>query len=120
MPVDQYADDEEQRLIVQYRIEGHGRDTDHDKRVAVENLLGEFLEDADLGYCDGGDIGSGTMNVFCEVAAENAVTACKAIVAKLETAAIEGVVIAFLDDEDEDAEPNVLYPEGFAGTFSVL
>jgi hypothetical protein len=104
-------------LVVQYPMSG---DEDLEFRQELEELAATALAATNTGSCDGGDIGSGTMNVFCTVLEPDAVTACKAIVAKLDEAGIEGALIAFIDDEDEDAEPNVLYPEDFAGTFSVL
>ncbi len=115
MPVDQYADDEEHRLIVQYRIEGHGHGSDHDKRVAVENLLGEFLEEADLGYCDGGDIGSGTMNVFCWVKPGRGVG--KKIIELLrKSSLLEGAIIV----EDVQGEERVIWPPDFKGEFQLM
>jgi len=115
MPVDQYADDEEQRLIVQYRIEGHGRDTDHDKRVGVENLLGEFLEEAELGYCDGGDIGSGTMNVFCFVKPSQE-AGKKTIDVLRKNNLLEGATIV----ETVKGEERVIWPPDFKGDFQLI
>lgn len=114
MPVDQYAKDEKHRVVVQYRIEGHGSETDHDKRVEVENILGEFLESGDLGYCDGGDIGSGTMNIFCFVKPEK--KAAQVIIETLrKNDRLEGAVIV----ETVKGEEKVVWPPDFAGEFSV-
>jgi hypothetical protein len=49
----------------------HGSTADLDKRVAVEELMNEGLGWTGLGHCDGGDIGSGTMKIFCYVADAN-------------------------------------------------
>lgn len=115
-PLNDSEDDEEQRLIVQYRIEGHGSESDHDKRVTVENLLGEFLEDRDLGYCDGGDIGSGTMNVFCFVKPKRG--AGQKIIDLLRTNnLLEGAVIA---EADNGGQESVLWPPEFKGEFQLI
>jgi len=52
-------------IVIQYKIDDHGSTADLDKRVAVEDLMNERLGWTGLGHCDGGDIGSGTMNIFC-------------------------------------------------------
>jgi len=41
-------------------------------------------------------------------------------VAGLEEAGIDGFVIAAVDADDDDADPEVLWPPDFEGTFSVL
>jgi hypothetical protein len=48
-------------LLVEYRIEGMGSGQDLDKRHALEDRLDEALGWTGLGHCDGGSIGSGTM-----------------------------------------------------------
>jgi hypothetical protein len=114
-PVDRCEDEGEQRLIVQYQIEGHGRGSDHDKRVAVENLLGEFLEGADLGYCDGGDIGTGTMNVFCFV--KPGLGVGKKIIDVLRrNSLLDGATIA----ETIADEERVVWPLDFKGEFQLI
>jgi hypothetical protein len=107
--------DEQDSLIIQYRIEGHGRASDHDKRVTIENLLGEFLGDADLGYCDGGDIGSGTINVFCFVKPVRGVGQ-KVINLLQEKDLLEGATIA----ETINGEERVIWPLGFVGEFQLM
>jgi hypothetical protein len=109
-------DSEGNRVVVQYRIECHGRGSDHDKRVVVENLLGEFLEEADLGYCDGGDIGSGTMNVFCFVKPGKDVGK-KVIEVLRKNNLLEGAVIAETDDEGGE---RVAWPPDFKGDFQLI
>lgn len=55
-------------IIIQYRIvDGINVELDLDKRYNVENILNECLGWTGNGFCDGGDYGSGTMNVFCYV-----------------------------------------------------
>ena len=55
------------RIVIQYRIDGMGTTEDLDKRIQVQNLMDDRLGWLGLGHCDGGDIGSGTINVFCLV-----------------------------------------------------
>jgi hypothetical protein len=115
MPVDLYPEDELHPVMIQYRIEGHGSGRDHDKRVEVENILGEFLESGDLGYCDGGDIGSGTMNVFCFV--KPGKKAAQAIIETLrKNNRLDGAVIA----ETVKGEEKVVWPPDFTGEFSII
>ena len=71
------------RIVIQYKIDGRGTTNDLDKRVQVENLMNECLGWKGLGHCDGGDIGSGTMNVFCFVV--DAETAVPHVVEELKT-----------------------------------
>lgn len=56
---------EEHTVLVQYQVDGFGTPKDLDKRYAIEDLLNEALGWTGNGRCDGGDIGSGTMNVCC-------------------------------------------------------
>jgi hypothetical protein len=114
-PINEGEDDEEQQLVVQYRLDGHGVGSNHDKRVAVENLLGEFLEEADLGYCDGGDIGSGTMNVFCWVK-PGRVVGKRVIELLRKNNLLEGATIA----EDVQGEERVIWPPDFKGDFQLI
>lgn len=55
-------------LLVEYAIEGFGTPQDLAKRHALEDRMGETLGWTGLGACDGGSIGSGTMEVCCYVA----------------------------------------------------
>jgi hypothetical protein len=54
-------------LLVEYAISGMGTADDLDKRHALEDHLNEALGWTGLGMCDGGSIGSGTMEVCCFV-----------------------------------------------------
>lgn len=60
-------EEELKRLVIEYKIENHGTDKDIDKRHRLENKLNEILGWRGLGHCDGGSMGSGTMEVFCFV-----------------------------------------------------
>ena len=50
-------------LIVEYRVEGMGTLKDLEKRHSLEDYLNDKLGWNGLGHCDGGSIGSGTMEV---------------------------------------------------------
>jgi len=52
-------------LIIEYSVEGFGTPQDLAKRHAVQDRMGEILGWTGLGDCDGGSIGSGTMEVCC-------------------------------------------------------
>lgn len=50
-------------LLVEYVVEGMGAEADLEKRHELEDILNESLGWSGLGHCDGGSIGSGTMEV---------------------------------------------------------
>ena len=54
-------------LLIEYAIKGMGSVKDLDKRHALEERMNETLGWTGLGHCDGGSIGSGTMDVCCFV-----------------------------------------------------
>jgi hypothetical protein len=102
-------------VVIQYKVEGHGTVNDHDRRVRIEELMNERLGWSGLGHCDGSDMGSGQMNVFCYVV--DTVIAGKVIVSDLKKhGLLDGALIA----ERHDDEAKVLWPQGFSGTFAVL
>lgn len=55
--------DEEYTLLVEYAVDGFGTSEDLDKRNRLIDRLNEILGWTGLGHCDGGSIGSGTMEV---------------------------------------------------------
>ena len=55
--------DELHTLLVEYEVEGFGTPDDLDKRHRLEDRMNETLGWTGLGHCDGGSIGSGTMEV---------------------------------------------------------
>jgi hypothetical protein len=61
------ADDEHAILIIEYPVQGFGTRADLDKRHALEERMDDTLGCVGLGHCDGGSIGSGTMEVACFV-----------------------------------------------------
>jgi hypothetical protein len=96
------------RLTIQYPIEGMGTVIDVDKRHEIEHLVDSCLGSTGLGHCDGGDIGSGTMNVFCFVV--NAERVLQIIVEELKkNGLLQGAKIILRSDEDED---KVLFSDG--------
>lgn len=60
MPIDL---DAHSTLLIEYAIEGMGSEVDIDKRHRLEARMNETLGWTGLGYCDGGSIGSGSMEI---------------------------------------------------------
>lgn len=58
----------ETTLLIEYPVNGFGTPQDLQKRHALEDRMNETLGWTGLGHCDGGSIGSGTMEVCCFVA----------------------------------------------------
>lgn len=54
-------------LIVKYKIKNMGTEKDLQKRHRLQNRMQETLGWTGLGFCDGGSIGSSTMEVCCLV-----------------------------------------------------
>jgi hypothetical protein len=54
-------------LEIEYIVDGSGTDEDLDKRHKLEEKMDSVLGWTGLGHCDGGSIGSGTMEVGCVV-----------------------------------------------------
>ena len=54
-------------LLIEFAVDGFGTDADLAKRHALQDRMDETLGWAGLGHCDGGSIGSGTMEVCCYV-----------------------------------------------------
>jgi hypothetical protein len=54
-------------LLVEFRVEDMGTPADTAKRHELEDRLNELLGWTGLGECDGGSIGSGTMEACCFV-----------------------------------------------------
>ena len=100
-------------LIVQYQTESWGAQEDLQKRHTVEDLLDECLGWTGNGHCDGGDIGSGTINAFSYVI--DPFLAVGTIVESLRRSGLlPGAVIAIANEEGFD----VLWPQDYKGSFS--
>ena len=54
-------------LLVEYAVDGFGTPDDIEKRYRLQDRLDETLGWTGLGHCDGGSIGSGTMEAACFV-----------------------------------------------------
>lgn len=63
-PVDE---DDHARLLIEFKVDGMGTPDDLDKRARLQSRMSETLGWTGLGHCDGGSIGSGTMEVCCFV-----------------------------------------------------
>ena len=59
--------EEQEWLVVEYAVDGMGTGADLEKRYRLEDKLNEVLGWTGLGHCDGGSIGSGTMEAACPV-----------------------------------------------------
>jgi hypothetical protein len=110
------ADDAHKMLVVQYRVEGWGSVADLDVRNEVEDILNESLGWTGNGHCDGGDIGSGTINLFCLVV--DPVLAVKAVVRDLKKGKrLEGALIAVSPTADVEVKMKVVWPKGHRGPY---
>jgi hypothetical protein len=102
-------------FVVQYQIDGHGSEDDLEKRYAVEDILNESLGWTGNGNCDGGQIGSGSMEIFSYVIDPH--VAYKRVIGDFsEYGMLDGALIAYEEDEDY----KVLYPENYSGVFKFL
>jgi hypothetical protein len=63
-PVD---DEDLVTLLIEFKVDGMGTTADVDKRTRLQKRMDETLGWTGLGHCDGGSIGSGTMEVCCLV-----------------------------------------------------
>lgn len=63
-PID---DDAQTTLLIEYPVNGMGTAKDLGKRHKLEERMNETLGWTGLGFCDGGSVGSGTMEVCCIV-----------------------------------------------------
>ena len=100
------------RITIQYRVGGMGTAEDLDKRIKVENLMNDRLGWLGLGHCDGGDMGSGTMNVFCMVV--DCSIAIRHIIRELRISdLIKGAAISIRSDRGD----SVVWPRGISEGF---
>lgn len=104
-------------IVVQYRTETWGSVEDLNRRHEVEGILNECLGWTGNGHCDGGDIGSGSINAFSAVV--DPVLAGQAIIKALRARKLlaEATVAYRLPESDDYI---VVWPEDFRGEFSIL
>lgn len=89
-------------LIVQYSYEEGVNETELiETRDYIESLFNNCLGWTGNGHCDGGDIGSGTMNIFCYVVDKN--IAIHTILEALEEEnLLDNLKIAYADEKTEE------------------
>jgi hypothetical protein len=103
------------QLVLQLRLDGWGSGGDLAMRHELEARVGELLVASQNGACDGGDIGSGTANIFCVVRdVDRAIAAITPELAKRGLA--DRSVIAVQRGEDYA----VRWPPGYDRPFSIL
>jgi len=110
------------QLVVQFPIRGHGTVEDLDFRHQLEALLDQALRGAGLGWVDGGDIGSGTINIFAIVepdAWEQAWAVIRTELARQEVLH-RAVVARDARGDDGDEWPVVIWPEDHEHEFRYL
>lgn len=64
---DEIEDDDLFTLLIEFNVDGMGTPEDVEKRTRLQNKMDEVLGWTGVGHCDGGSIGSGTMEVCCFV-----------------------------------------------------
>lgn len=102
-------EDELKELVVQYSYKENEMQAVLELRHCDEELMNECLGWTGNGSCDGGDIGSGTANIFNYVV--DVEKAARTIIEELKNNnLLESAKIAYLHPEDE--EYIILYPEG--------
>lgn len=52
------------QMFVQVTVAGFGGEVDLDLRYAIEDTVGDRLSRADIGYCDGGELGGGAVRAY--------------------------------------------------------
>lgn len=109
-------------LIIQIPIHGDwGSDGDVEVRYSLERDLQRRL--GTLGVVDGGDIGSGNMNLFV-VSITDLPGALLAVKSVMERWDLLGIAViqrsSFWSADDDEPVESVVWPIGYQGTFSVF
>ena len=111
----------EQSFTIQVRLDGWGNESDLDLRYDLEEAMEDHLRRHGLGILDGGDIGSGTLNVFIYTTSSKIAELVTRAVSEVECRGLcDRTVIAVWNTEDEDGDYEVVWPEGFEGEFSII
>lgn len=106
-------------LVIQKSLTTWGTVDDLDIRTRIEGIANEWLGWTGNGHCDGGDIGSGTINVFCFVI--DPVRATKTLVTELRKAKLlADVTIAYSRTDAMSTTMKLGYPAGSRKRFSIL
>ena len=108
-------------IIVQFPVEGFGTEAEFDLRCRMDELLDDALKKSANGICDGGDSGSGSMNLFLIV--KDVSRAIPTILSTLRDNQLltEGVVVAeSLRGDDLADDYKVWWPEKFSGEFCIF
>ena len=109
------TDDDLKSVVIQYKVDDFGNENDLDKKDDIQDLLDECLIAAGIGNCDGSDIGSGTMNIFCYVV--DADIASGIIVNALTE---KGLIAGALIFEANEEENRLLWPVDYVGKIDYL
>lgn len=59
--------DDHYTLLIEFKVDGMGTPEDVEKRTRLQDKMDDVLGWTGLGHCDGGSIGSDTMEVCCYV-----------------------------------------------------
>lgn len=109
-------------MVIRYLVEGWGDVDDLDKRRDVHLIVDPCLRSAGNGYVDGGDLGSGSINVYLEGVVDPEL-ACTAIVRALrDNGHLDGAHIALEVDDAAtgDRTYRILWPTNYEGEFSTV
>ncbi len=111
-------------IIIQLPVTGFwGDDSEMDLRYEIEESLQEVFSTEDCGEVDGGDIGSGTMNIFTYTNASHWDRALELVMEELRRRhLLDRAVIAksVMVNEEEGCEHTVVWPPNFQGKFSLI
>ncbi|MBO9129867.1 hypothetical protein [Bacillus sp. 165] len=92
-------------FVIQYQYEGDEQEA-LDSRYYIEEIMNECLGWTGNGFCGGGDMSEGLMNIYCFVLNVNIAT--ETIIEELEHQnALQGAVLAYCSSDDEF---QVVYP----------
>ena len=109
--------DQHSHMVIQFKTDHEWGDSDDlEKRHMVDGLMDECLGWTGNGHCDGGDIGSGTINTFVFVV--DAETATKTITSTLRSSGILNDALIALQNSDDEFE--VVWPKNYDQPFSTI
>jgi hypothetical protein len=114
MPFEVVPPDPHYSLVIQYGLSG---DVDLKFRHMIEDIAEECLAKTQNGYCDGGDIGHGKINIFNYV--KDPILAEKPILEALRLKGVlEDAVLAVREPEEDDYK--VIWPANYDEEFSLF